>query len=98
MQVLVEMELMDSVVGDLVPEARKKAAKLIQMVMESGKVQAGGLVVGRRGGFFLIDADDPEELGMLFSPGLDLFEIKINLVAPFEHLPKMFKRMEELGF
>lgn len=97
MQVLVEMEAFESIVGDMVPETRRKAGKFIEMVMESGKVKASGLFVARRGGFFLVDAEDEEELGMLFSLGLDSFRVKTQLVVPVEALPKMFEHMEELG-
>ena len=40
----------------------------LQKVMESGKVREAGLLTGKRGGFFLVDIDAPEELIELFGP------------------------------
>ena len=40
----------------------------MQKVMESGKVREAGLLTGKRGGFFLVDIDAPEELYTLFGP------------------------------
>ena len=42
----------------------------LQKVMDSGKVREAGLLVGKRGGFFLVDVDNPEELFTLFGPEL----------------------------
>ena len=40
----------------------------MQRVMESGKVREAGLLSSKRGGFFLVDIDAPEELYTLFGP------------------------------
>ena len=34
----------------------------LQRIMESGKVREVGLLSSKRGGFFLVDIDAPEEL------------------------------------
>jgi hypothetical protein len=40
-------------------------------IMESGKVREAGLLSSKRGAFFLVDIDAPEELYQLF--GLEVY-------------------------
>jgi hypothetical protein len=58
------------------PSALQKLRKRthLQQIMESEKVQDSGLLCGKRGGFFIVDVDAPEELFELLGP-----EIYANL-------------------
>jgi hypothetical protein len=68
----------------------------IQKVMESGKVREAGLLLGKRGGFFLVDVDDPEELFTLFGPELyDTSRVEAHPVMPMEAAGRMFERWAE---
>jgi hypothetical protein len=68
----------------------------LQKVMESGKVREAGLLIGRRGGFFLVDVDNPEELFTLF--GLELYDtsrVEAYPVMSMEAAGQMFGQWAE---
>ena len=64
----VTFEVHDNVVLDGDKRLREMLGPQMQEVMESGKVREAGLLTGKRGGFFLVDIDAPEELYTLFGP------------------------------
>jgi hypothetical protein len=68
----------------------------LQKVMESGKVREAGLLVGKRGGFFLVDVDNPEELYTLFGPELyDTSRVEAHAVMSMEAAGRMFGQWAE---
>jgi hypothetical protein len=68
----------------------------LQKVMESGKVREAGLLVGKRGGFFLVDVDNPEELFTLFGPELyDTSRVEAHPVMSMEAAGQMFGQWAE---
>jgi hypothetical protein len=68
----------------------------IQKVMESGKVREAGLLLGKRGGFFLVDIEDPEELFTLFGPELyDTCRVEAHPVMSMEAAGQMFGQWAE---
>jgi hypothetical protein len=68
----------------------------LQKVMESGKVKEAGLLVGKRGGFFLVDVDNPEELYTLFGPELyDTSRVEAHAVMSMEAAGQMFGQWAE---
>ena len=63
----------------------------LQKVMESGKVREAGLLTGKRGGFFLVDIDAPEELYTLFGPEFyDTCRLDAQPVTSIETAGDMF--------
>jgi hypothetical protein len=70
----------------------------MQKVMESGKVREAGLLSGKRGGFFLVDIDAPEELYTLFCPEFyDTCRIDAQPVISVETAGEMFGQWAEEG-
>ena len=70
----------------------------LQKVMESGKVREAGLLTGKRGGFFLVDIDAPEELFELFGPEVyDTCRVDAQPVVPVETAGQIFQRWGEAG-
>ena len=70
----------------------------MQRVMESGKVREAGLLTGKRGGFFLVDIDAPEELYTLFGPEFyDTCRIDAQPVISVETAGEMFRQWAEEG-
>ena len=70
----------------------------LQRVMESGKVREAGLLTGKRGGFFLVDIDAPEELYTLFGPEFyDTGRIDAQPVTSIETAGGIFQQWAEEG-
>jgi len=66
--------------------------------MESGKVQESGLLSSKRGGFFLVDIDTPEELYELFGPEFyDTCRVDAQPVTSIEKAGEMFQRWASEG-
>ena len=84
----------------VLPEARTMRNEWlgpqIQKGMESGKVREAGLLVGKRGGFFLVDVDSPEELFTLFGPELyDTCQVEAHPVMAMDAAGQMFGQWAE---
>jgi hypothetical protein len=82
------------------PEAKTVRNELlgpqIQKIMESGKVREAGLLLGKRGGFFLVDVDNLDELFTLFGPELyDTSRVEAHPVISMEAAGQMFGRWAE---
>jgi len=86
----------------VLPEARTMRNEWIgpqlQTVMELGKVQESGLLSSKRGGFFLVDIDTPEELYELFGPEFyDTCRVDAQPVTSIEKAGEMFQRWASEG-
>jgi hypothetical protein len=84
----------------VLPEARalrnEWLGPQIQKIMESGKVREAGLLLGKRGGFFLVDVDNPEELFTLFGPEFyDTCRVEAHPVMSMEAAGQMFGQWAE---
>jgi hypothetical protein len=97
MELFVKLTVKDSIVGDLVAPARAQAAKAIPMIMQSGKVVFSRLFADARGGFMVVDVADSSEVSELFSPLVDGWTLMIHPVVPLEELPKVLKRLADMG-
>jgi hypothetical protein len=63
----------------------------MQRIMDSGKVREAGLLSSKRGGFFLVDIDAPEELYKLFGPEFyDTRRTDAQPVTPIETAGEIF--------
>ena len=79
----VTMEVRDTVVLDDDKRMREFLGPHLQRMMESGKVQESGLLCGKRGAFFIVEVDAPEELIELFGPEIYAnFDTDVQPVAP----------------
>ena len=88
--------------GIVLPEVRtvrnEWVGPQLQRVMESGKVREAGLLSGKRGGFFLVDIDAPEELYTLFGPEFyDTSRIDAHPVTSIETAGGIFGQWAEEG-
>jgi muconolactone delta-isomerase len=91
MQFLVIAEARDTIVGDDVRRLRKDVATAIQRIQDSGKLQAGGVLAGRRRPFLLLEADSADELlELLGSEMIDNFNCDVHPVVSFDVLKKFF--------
>jgi hypothetical protein len=86
----------------VLPEARTMRNEWLgpqlQKTMESGKVQESGLLSSKRGGFFLVDIDTPEELYELFGPEFyDTCRVDAQPVTSIEKAGEMFQRWASEG-
>ena len=70
----------------------------MQKIMESGKVRESGLLSSKRGGFFLVDIDAPEELYELFGPEFyDTCRMVAQPVTLIEKVGEIFQRWASEG-
>ena len=86
----------------VLPEARTMRNEWIgpqmQKIMESGKVRESGLLSSKRGGFFLVDIDAPEELYELFGPEFyDTCRVDAQPVTSTEKAGEIFQRWGSEG-
>jgi hypothetical protein len=86
----------------VLPEARTMRNEWIgpqmQKIMESGKVRESGLLSSKRGGFFLVEIDTPEELYELFGPEFyDTCRVDAQPVTSTEKAGEMFQRWGSEG-
>ena len=91
-------EVSPTVVLDDDKRVREAVGPQLQRLMQSDKVREAGVLTGKRGGFFLVDIDSPEEIYELFGP-----EIFANLklvahpVTPLDKVGEIFQRWASEG-
>jgi hypothetical protein len=94
----VTFEVRDTIVLDDDKRMREFLGPHMQRIMESGKVQDSGLLCGKRGGFYIVDVDAPEELFELFGPEIYAnFETDVQPVAPLERIGELFQQWASEG-
>ena len=94
----ITMEVRDTIVLDGDKRMREFLGPHLQRVMESDKVQDSGLLCGKRGGFFIVEVDAPEELVALFGPEIYAnFETDVQPVAPMERIGELFQQWANEG-
>ncbi len=94
----VAVEVYPTVILDDDKRAREVLGPHIQNIMGSGKVREAGLLASKRGGFFLVDIDAPEELYELFGPEIySHFAVDAQPVVPVEKVGELFQRWATEG-
>ncbi len=91
-------EVRDTIVLDDDKRMREFLGPHMQRIMESEKVQDSGLLCGKRGVFFIVEVNAPEELIDLF--GLEIyanFETDVQPVAPVERIGELFQEWAAAG-
>ena len=68
MQFHITAEMRDTIVLDADKRMREILGAHLQQLVQSDKVKESGLLCGKRGGFFIIEVDAPEELFELLGP------------------------------
>jgi hypothetical protein len=76
---------------------QNRIADAIQKIMQTGKVQASGVMPDRKV-FFLIEAETAEDLWKWFAPLFDVAKADIQPIVSFEYLPKLFEELQKLGY
>jgi hypothetical protein len=98
MQFHVTIRVHDGILLEQDRTLRQVIGPRLQHVMESGKVQAGGLLADRRGAFFVLDFGAPEEFYDLFGPEVyGTCAVEAQPVIPFEKAGELFQRWAEEG-
>ena len=94
----ITMEVRDTVVLDADKRMREFLGPHLQQIMGSDKVQDSGLLCGKRGGFFIVDVDAPEELLELLGPEIYAnFKTDVQPVAPMERIGELFQQWATEG-
>ncbi len=94
----VSIDAHDTIVLEDDKRVREVLGPQLQKVMESGKVREAGILSGKRGGFFLVDIDAPEELFELFGPEIYAnFKTEVHPVTPLDKIGEIFERWATEG-
>jgi hypothetical protein len=94
----VTTEVRDTIVLDDDKRMREVLGPHFQRIMESGKVQDSGLLCGKRGIFFIVEVDAPEELLELLGPEIYAnFETDVQPIAPMERIGELFQQWAAAG-
>jgi hypothetical protein len=94
----VTIEVYEEVVLDGDKRLREMVGPHLPNIMGSGKVREAGILADKRGGFFLVDIDAPEELYELFGPEVyGSFAVDAQPVVPIEKAGEIFQRWATEG-
>jgi hypothetical protein len=88
---LVLAEARDTLVGEAVPKLRADVATAMERIGKSGKMQAGGIMGGRRMAFCLLEvATAAELLELLGTEIIDNMQVETHPIISFEELGAFF--------
>jgi hypothetical protein len=91
-------EVRDTVVLDTDKRMREVIGPHFQRILQSEKVKDSGLLCGKRGIFFIVEVDAPEELLELFGPEIYAnFKTDVQPVAPMERIGELFQEWAAAG-
>ncbi len=89
----VTWEIYPTVVLDGDKRVREAVGPQLGRLMESNKVREAGILSGKRGGFFLVDIDSPEEIYELMGPEIYAnFNLAVHPVTPLDTIGELFQR------
>jgi hypothetical protein len=90
---LVITETRDSIVGERVPQLRADVEKAVKRVTASGKMQAGGILGGRRGAFMLLEMETAKDtLELLGGEILDNMKVELYPIISFQEIGEFFAK------
>ncbi len=88
----VTIEAHEALVLDDDKRLREVLGPQMQRIMESAKVRESGILSGKRGGFFLLDVDAPEELFEILGPEIyGNCKMEVHPVTPMEKIGELFQ-------
>ena len=88
----VTVKTFDSITGDEdVKDLRQKVGQKVQEFQQSGKMLHGGVLLEKRGAYFVFDVDSEEELFNLITPMQDYSNIEMHPIVSFEVMEKFFR-------
>ena len=94
----VTTEVRDTIILDDDKRMREMLGEHFQRVLQSDKVQDSGLLCGKRGIFFIVEVDAPEELVALFGPEIYAnFETDVQPLAQMERIGELFQQWAAEG-
>ncbi len=94
----VTTEVRDTIVLDDDKRMREMLGSHFQRVLQSDKVKDSGLLCGKRGIFFIVEVDAPEELLEVLGPEIYAnFETDVQPIAPIERIGELFQQWAATG-
>ena len=91
-------EIYPTVILDDDKRVRDAVGPQLQRLMQSPKVRQAGILSGKRGGFFLVDIDSPEEIYELFGPEIFAnYKVEAHPVTPLDKIGELFQRWATEG-
>lgn len=92
------IEVHDAIVLDADKRLREVLGPQLQQVREPGKAQESGLLAGKRGGFFLLNIDDPVELYEMLGPEIyGTCRVEVQPVTSIEKAGELFHQWATEG-
>lgn len=68
----------------------------LQKILQSGKVKDGGILVGDRGGYLVLESDSAEQIEGWLAGIVDIAKFDVTPVVSFDILPKLFADLANL--
>lgn len=94
----VTIEVHDAIVLDGDKRLREVLGPQLGKVAQSERVRESGLLIGKRGAFFLLDIDDPTQLFALMGPEIyGNCRLEAQPVSPIEEAGQLFQQWAEEG-
>lgn len=94
----VTIEVHEAIVLDDDKRLREVLGPQLQKILESGKAEASGFLTGKRGGFFLLNIDEPAELYELLGPETySTCRVEAQPVAPIDKGGEIFQKWAAEG-
>ena len=80
-----------------ITHVRAQASETFKLMADDKRVVGSGWFVGRRGGYLVMEVNDPAEVMQVVGPLIDMFEVKIQPLAPWGMVQEMFDRDQAAG-
>lgn len=80
-----------------VSAVRAAAEEMIKLADADKRVIANAWFVGVRGGFCVMEVDDPAQVMEVVGPLVDLFTVNVTPCAPWSVVTDMFERQRAAG-
>jgi hypothetical protein len=94
----VGIKVFDSINLDGDKRLREFLGPGFQRVMQSGKVRESGLFGGQRGGYFVVEVNEPVELYEIFGPEIyGNCAVEAHPIVPLETAGELFGRWAQEG-
>lgn len=96
MQFLLQFEVFPTITRpEDIQRVRDEVGAHLQTLQKSGKVKAGGVLVGKRGGVLIVEAKNNEELfDLIGSPFVDNGTLQVTPLVSFDKLGEYFAKLK----
>jgi hypothetical protein len=97
-QYFVRVQLFDTIHSDLDKAVRPSIGASFQRIAESGMLRMGGIVPSNRGGIFILETDDIEQLYDVIGPEIySIGSVEVQPLLPLDRVGALFGKWAQEG-